>query len=151
MTGGGLKHVVFAAALIGSVAYGCSESPETFLSDLNPKYFTCLAYDCHQGTQLRIYPPVSGLHWTNMSDDCESCHYQYYTNPLHQNGYINGYDWLFGVNAPGLIVFYKPDSSIKPGPVIPNGPIWDDATGECGSFECHGSQMDATDQWYAPP
>ena len=119
----------------------CSDTEFSESASINPNYLTCLAFDCHSGTQLKIFPPVSGAHLSHLGGEegasigCETCHYRYYTNPLHKNGFINGFNWLYNSSAPGTIVIW--DTNIAP------GASFDKTTLTCSGLPggCHGDRQ----------
>jgi hypothetical protein len=143
----GTRNIIAGISLSISVFFGCSDPAATGLSDLNKKNFICMAYECHQGTLLKIYPPASGLHGkhTSLGGDgggnfaCTACHYKYYTNPLHRNGIINGFDWRYNLSMPGNIVIFDLNA-----PGINSGIKYNKSTGDCTSIGCHGNQ-----NWYS--
>jgi hypothetical protein len=106
-----IKYSIPFLFFIALVLTGCSDVKSSY-KNLNIS-FTCMAFNCHAGTQLRIMLPVSGAHSTHLSADqigsnlsCESCHSDY-TNDragMHQDGFVNGFNWLYNAKAPGLIV-----------------------------------------------
>jgi hypothetical protein len=122
----------------------CVDVKDHGYKNLNMSLYTCMAYDCHSGTQLRIFPPISGRHLDHLGEDggpvglgCETCHFKYYGNLQHKNGFINGFNWLYNARTPGTIVFFDTD--------LP-GATWDPNTGNCSGLpggSCHG-----TENWY---
>jgi hypothetical protein len=139
------KNPIFCLLIVILTMAGCGDAKNPGFTNINDKYLTCMAFDCHSGTQLRIFPPVSGVHLTHLglgegaSLGCESCHYQYYNNSQHKNGFINGFNWLYNAKTSGTIVFFGTD--------LP-GVTWDSSTGICGSTPagCHGGN---SPNWYS--
>ncbi len=130
---------------IGLMA-GCAKISEDPLSDMMIPG-SCEAYDCHGSTQLEIYPPVSGAHQIHtgyteigVALQCQSCHYNYSSNLLHKNCFINGWDWHTSTRMPGTIVY--------PGPDVDPAMSFDPATGTCSGItaDCHGT---ASHNWYS--
>jgi hypothetical protein len=133
---------------------GCSDVKAPVLDKINPAALPglCLAFNCHNGTQLRIYPPVSGAHQAHMDAkqigvvlNCNSCHGNNgnFRGGLHQNGFINGYNWLFGKKAPGNIVSFSSDL-VRFNSLI----SFDHAASTCSGTgaACHGA---ASPDWYS--
>ena len=127
------------------IATGCAkvsdaELDTTMLSGL------CMALECHNSTQLKIYPPVSGAHLEHTgfagngpTIPCTDCHHGYYNNPLHRNGFINGYNWIYQAQTTGLIVYWN---TVK----YPAA-VWDDGANSCSGLPastCHDSRIWAT-------
>ena len=138
------KKIIFCFSILIFMMTGCVDVKDHGFNNLNMSLFICTAFDCHNGTQLRIFPPVSGRHLDHLGFDenavsrgCETCHYKYYGNSLHKNAFINGFNWLYNVRTSGNIVIF--------GPNLP-GATWDPNTGNCSGLPagpCHG-----TENWY---
>jgi hypothetical protein len=152
----------FTLIIISSICFvcfiGCSDASNAGWNNLNVSP-VCEAYECHTGTQLKIYPPISGAHYLHlglyrpgvpgMSLGCKSCHNRYKNSGggLHQNGFINGYDWRYRVKTAGDIVSFGPLLT-GPNPAI----AFDHATGKCSGTgsSCHDiSGPHDSPQWYA--
>ncbi len=110
----------------------------------------CMAYDCHNSTQLKVYPPVSGAHLIHtgyeqigVSLQCQSCHKNYLHNPLHKNGFINGFNWIYNVRTTGKIVY--------PGPGVDANMEFDTSTNTCAAADVSGGchlLSTYTHNWY---
>lgn len=145
---------VFIVIVLALSLSGCSEVKKSDLDKINIAALSrnCLAFNCHNGTQLLIYPPISGGHLTHLDPvkigatlNCTSCHTSY-TNMrggLHKNGFINGYIWFYGTTAPGEVVSFGADLA-SANPAI----AFDHAAGTCSGTgsTCHG---DAGPDWYS--
>jgi hypothetical protein len=120
-----------------SFLFGCGKENHSGLSELQVP--GCMAFDCHNSSQLMVYPPFSGEHGKHLSiTGCETCHNNYYSNPQHKNGIINGYNAIYKVKTPGNIVFFSPD--------VPS-PTWNYSASTCTTGSCHG-QTHTNDNWY---
>ncbi len=142
-----IRRIEFFIALIFFIitsAIGCGDARS---NNKNLKIsFMCMAFNCHAGTQLRTMLPFSGAHAAHMnagligtSLSCESCHSDY-TNEksgMHQDGIINGFNWLMNAKAPGNIV--------KAGNGINFTFDHDASTCSGTGSSCHGTD---TPNWY---
>ncbi|MBN1497917.1 MAG: cytochrome c3 family protein [Spirochaetes bacterium] len=133
---------------------GCSEVKKSGLDEINMTTLSgvCMAFNCHNGTELRIFPPISGGHLTHLDSakigfklNCASCHNRYKNSQggLHKNGFINGYNWLYGTKTPGEIVLFGVDLTAA-NPTI----AFNHAAGTCSGTgsACHGA---AAPGWYS--
>ncbi|OHD64328.1 MAG: hypothetical protein A2176_01695 [Spirochaetes bacterium RBG_13_51_14] len=141
------KYMVYSliTAAIGIILFlsGCSDSNTAGLNSLPIP--GCRAFDCHQSTPLSVYPPLSGEHLAHFGGEdfgsgigCETCHYQYDKNPLHKNGFINGYNWLIGSDAPGDIIKFK-------SPPVGSSAVFNNTScSGTGNTNCHNG----AENWY---
>lgn len=145
-------HLIFLSLIILASPH-CSDVKKSGLDEINIAAVTgaCMAFNCHNGTQLRIYPPVSGAHSTHLNADaigmslnCGSCHMSYKNiqGGLHKNGFVNGYNWIYGIKTDGEIVSFGAELT-GPNPSI----AFNHAAGTCSGTgsSCHDT---LTPNWY---
>lgn len=100
---------------------------------------------CHLGTPLSEYPPMSGAHAIHRYQNriknvgCATCHFNYYSNPTHHNGSVNGSNLDPKATVSSTIVYFNPGTIASP-------PSWDNATANCGNSSCHTAK-----NWYNYP
>ncbi|HOT45459.1 MAG TPA: hypothetical protein PLM53_11820 [Spirochaetota bacterium] len=137
--------LVILLCLSSVIATGCAKVSDAELDTITLSGL-CMALECHNSTQLKIYPPASGAHLqhTGLAGNgpnipCTDCHHGYYNNPLHKNGFINGYNWIYQAQVSGLIVYWN--TAKYP------AAVWDDAANSCSGLPastCHDSRVWAT-------
>jgi hypothetical protein len=91
----------------------------------------CRAPECHPSSPLNQYPPSSGEHTRHLNareNNCNLCHDNYRSKPLHKNGVVNGYFIIF---------FYRSDN--------PDA-LWDGDYKTCNNISCHTHLPDVV--WY---
>jgi len=142
--------LVILLCISSVISAGCAKESEAELDNIILPGL-CMALECHNSTQLKIYPPASGAHLLHtgyreigVSLQCKSCHNNYLNNPLHKNGVINGYNWIYNVRTSGEIIF--------PGPgVDPNMSFDPSSNNTCSPLigNCHDGNPDIHD-WYSP-
>jgi predicted CxxxxCH...CXXCH cytochrome family protein len=103
------------------------------LPDISADNSSCDAEACHPSTALNREIPTSGMHTShlNSSSDiaCTDCHYNYLDNPLHKNGFVNGYDIRTDIDTEGDIISFNPAKNAAG--------VFDTSTSSCSNMDCH--------------
>lgn len=138
-------------SLLLSECTGFADSPDLSPLDVPQVSSSCLASECHSTAPLETYPPTSGLHSFHIQNSapagsnalCHNCHWDYNQNPLHRNGFIDGYDAKQNLRHAGEIVRF--------GGIFEDGSLvrarFDPGSGRCEEISCHSFQ--SAFNWYA--
>lgn len=114
---------------------------------------SCQSSQCHGTSPLAMAIPTSGRHSLHLAGNeiedspgvCSNCHWNYYDNPQHRNGFIEGFDAASGHKLPGSIVHFGGTQAGYARSSISG--IFDPADKKCETISCHGGGA-AT--WYEP-
>lgn len=112
----------------------------------------CGAFQCHESSPLAEYPPTSGKHSAHINspqlddtnDICLNCHWDHDRDPLHRNGFINGYDARSEKPTSGRIVHFGGLMNRRTG--VPVSAEFDSNSKKCNSISCHGGGGNVS--WY---
>lgn len=112
----------------------------------------CDASVCHGSSPLTEYPSTSGRHTLHLNhasisqttSACDSCHWNYENDPLHRNGFSDGYDARTGLHNGESIVNFGGLSGARTS--VPVTASFKPTSGRCNDISCHNNADNIA--WY---